>query len=380
MDEHPLSESLDELVQKTKPSTFRRVLKNIGLGLGAIALSASLIGVPILYHKHLQNQNPCFTTPKHVIKRENKRYKHSFSPAEFYLEYEHSLNPTFDKNRIQNFFDNISNNVANSLMERQKTKSIDQAVEKLLQTPEGHQTIVLEIVKSLIKAEVIYHEEQFLSRSFDPKLHKGEFYHLDCDLLCHAFMHVARNLDLPLEEQQSLGHMYLFWNYDENTGWPLEATEFRKPKITEYHDKDGNLCTRIDFQTYELGDLFTTIEEIKSRYQEAYEGFSERAGYYRDMTDAEIRTHIKSNILGQLYDKSKDLEIVRLMEEADKEATVPQLKTNIYIAYTNQIFKTRDEGNIKEALEWAAKAKTFREKNSQFITSFYPDEFALIYK
>jgi hypothetical protein len=326
-----------------------------------------------------------FEAPERVLMASRReRYGLDFSPIKYYIEYEGSMSPEFNGERVENFFDNLSNHVAGLMMEMSEKGTMEEAVEELMKTQEGQASMILAMCQGLIDFDVIYHPESLLRRAFDPDMHKGDFFHMDCDLLCHTFMDMAYKFDLPMTEQLTPNHMYLLWHFlKDQTVIGVEATAFRKVDVEDVYRNGRLVGRRVNRGTSEADaeKLLMMFDEIKNRHEELTPGFFERGGYFRDMSGDEIKSSIRANILTGLHkeaEKSGDTErvgaIFQEMVKVDGEFTDSVLKTNINIIYLRGAKKAFREGRFEDAYRMADQAVGYRRANEEFLIRYTLDD------
>ena len=188
------------------------------------------------------NEGNFLARPEKVYRVRGGEYKHPFSPVEERIREEKSQNPDMPSEAIQNYFDNISNRVAEDIMQAGGSKNIDQALSQMKRTEKGRRDIVRFIGKAFRDQNCLYTPGEKLTRAFTHSNDNPSQTFLDCNLLAEGFMHVGRNLGLPIEMAMSNSHAYSIWQ-GKTDQFEIEATEFRAVNETVENGKNIRINT-----------------------------------------------------------------------------------------------------------------------------------------
>ncbi|MBS3123519.1 hypothetical protein J4437_02685 [Candidatus Woesearchaeota archaeon] len=275
-------------------------------------------------------------------------YPYGFSPAVEGVEYEYSYLQDFDKQRILWFFDNISNTTARKLMKAANSDNLEETLNRYKSTIEGKGEIIKAVASSLREAKIIYHEEGLWNKAFDPKLHRGDFFHLDCDLLVYTFLHVASRLDLPLYAVHAPNHLYLKWR-DIEHNFAIEATEFRNKEVQgDYINMAGKNLGK---------DFFPSDNYLRGKYI-VDKNFQDHARFFETLPEVDLHSTLKVGIISSLYkqatqkykeDNGLEQMVLNEMEILSQKTDNTQLHTNLYIINVNKAKKAFNEKAYEKA-------------------------------
>lgn len=260
-------------------------------------------------------------------------YQNGFSPVERQLAVESELLGV-DVQHIQDVVDHIAREATWTVLIAAGESDIREAEKRLWEM--GRQAVIIEeIARQLRLAHVIYGVEETFFRGFDPDANAGNFVHLDCDLISHVFMHVAREMDLDVREHNAPLHVYLSYGPPKGSLGErlyIEPTEFRSTlKLDGVVDKRGQ----------ELGLGFWVHEDYHrtSRHTvHAARSVIESAGYYEFSTDRDMEDTITDSValaserLSVLLDRPDWSNVARPAREARLEGSRdPNLVTNLWL-------------------------------------------------
>jgi hypothetical protein len=339
----------------------RSVLGTAGLALAGLTLATCdrreltewyLLNVekdPDAIHRSYRSRN----ASEDIVIETQDLYPYDESTLLIYISEEKRL--FADRSKIDQAIiiaDNISNRVAaacyklaqDSLSQSNRqdeatSLSMEEAL-RMMSSNENNLIVYAKLVAmELIRAQCIYTEESSLQNAVDPALHAGNFFHLDCDLLCHFALHAASRHNVALHAVNAPQHMYL--------GSPIfpelaiEMTDFRDSQEINRRLRKNGVVKYTDIR--QIGNDFESSHEVQeSRWRFATPFVKDRFGFFKPMTESGIR---ESAIGGLIADalvraaKSKDIAVIeQLCEMADKELAqfegVNLLAQNTYAAHS----------------------------------------------
>ncbi len=324
-----------------------------------------------------QKPDDFFSNPGSVHHPANPQdYPYSFSPAIEGIEYEYSFLQNFDQQRILWFFDNLANSTARKLMQGAKSENLPETLRRYRATLRGKGEIAKAIASSLRDAKIIYHPEGLWNRAFDPRVHQGDIFHLDCDLLSYAFLHVAYRLDLPIRAVSAPNHLYVQWQDAEHL-FAIETTEFRTTEIK------GNI---IDKEGRDLGEhFFPSNDYFKEKYR-IDPSLQRHARFFEAIQDAELRVAVRTGTISALYkqamketkDQGLTDQVRKEMEKLSRVSDNPQLFTNLYLSHTYEADAAFREGRYQTAKDNLDKAiKIFETHSDRLIFNSAGDTYEL---
>ena len=225
-----------------------------------------------------------FKKPRFIYKvNKNNEYWHSFSPVEKRLEFEMNINRWLNERRKEQiiiFFNNLSNKVAQKIIEETGINNINKAVNKLKNTKQWREKIIQIIARSFIEQNVVYKEEESLSDAFNPNSHFWNVVHMDCNLLVEWFMHIWQKLWLPLFMELEKEHAYAIWD-NWRDSFEIEATSFRAKDITQKEEWWRLKITEILKDSYDKARLINPIWWHKNRKKDGLSSINRnKLGYY----------------------------------------------------------------------------------------------------
>ncbi len=301
-----------------------------------------------------------------VLRVETPRdYRYAFSPLQRYLDYERTF-IDFDSEAITALADEIAEETAFRMLLAADRNDVREAELELWRRGEEGQIMLW--VAELLRAErIVYTPESLLSRAFDPELHGGEFFHLDCDLITHFFAHVGLRLDLDVHQMNSPLHAYVAYEPPNLPAFAgrevlyVEPTSFR---TIELRGGEVHLMGRV------LDDDFF----IEVDYHRSGEGgvtasraISEAAGYYQPSTSRDVEDSIASNVLAGMMaiaEEQQD-EVLRARIRGELRARLPGTRhpnvvNNLYLACSRDAGRALERGDRETALELAQEARRVR--------------------
>ena len=260
-------------------------------------------------------------------------YAHDFSPVELHLEVEAEVLGA-DGSKAQALADRVAEEATWSLLIAGRSSDIREAELNLWRA--GRQKVVMEeIARQLRLAHVIYGVEETYFWGLNPEANAGNFFHLDCDLIAHVFLHAAFRMDLDVREHNAPLHVYLSYGPPKGAlgeRLTVEPTEFRST-----FQRDGVL----DLRGQELGLGFFVSEDhhrTDPKRVQAVPAIVEAAAYYEFATDRDIRDSVVDSValgaerLGERQDRPELVEKGRASRPPRLEGTRdPNLVTNHWL-------------------------------------------------
>lgn len=234
----------------------------------------------------------------------HRDYGYPFSPLERYLTYEREF-VTFDADRVVAVADRIADEAALQMLLRAGVNDIREA-ERVLWLRGDEAEIGLGIAELLRDERIVYTPESLLSRAFDPDLHRGDFFHLDCDLISHFFAHVGYRLDLNMLVMKSPLHAYVGYAPPRDPDFLNREVLYIEPTAFREIETEGG---RVELMGRMLGDDFF----IEADYHRSGAGgvvatgaMVEAAGFYQASNARELEDSIAANVLAGVSELAKE--------------------------------------------------------------------------
>ncbi|MCB9766455.1 MAG: hypothetical protein H6739_42165 [Alphaproteobacteria bacterium] len=279
-----------------RPGLWRRYAPALLLAALAVGLGAWAWPYWTAYRAHPERWSDAVAAGvdlNHVVLFPDERvdYPYADSPLTRQLALEEELLGV-DLDEVRVLADHIAEETAWWMLLTTGTSDVREA-ELALWRVGRHKEPYEHVARLLREAHIIYGEEELFARGFDPDANRGNFAHLDCDLLSHVFLHVGWRLDLDTREMNSPRHAYLSYGSPEGfVADPVyaEPTEFRSTF------QRGDV---IDRRGQELGDLFWITRTFHQKYAfsvQATAALTEAAGFYTEKTDRDLEDLILASV------------------------------------------------------------------------------------
>ena len=313
-----------------------------------------------------------------------------------HVNYTYSVDPLVEYIRYESGFHDVGEvalRVLNEASENATRKILRKAGTRDINSPEARKWLVENgdladeiFCEALRKQHIIGSEESLLQRAFDPKLHSGDFFHLDCDLLAYAIMHHAFRTDQDMRPMASPLHAYLR-HYLPDGFYTLEPTEFRTRPII----KIGGRVIGQRFDGSKTGNFFvdTLYHRGKHGSIRASERLIRSARFFQQMAEEDMMSGIKACVLAGILNAAARADDLQTVKHCIAEYAKVNQEHPIYLSASNQYkaclsvgAKELEAGNLEEAQKMANMAVNLRrgKRTSELIISRDPEDYLLIGK